>query len=65
MLLAVSEPEVPVTVSVAVPIAAVLLAVSVRMLLPVVGLGAKDALLRPQPRTYHEHLEERCGALCG
>jgi hypothetical protein len=39
-----SVPEVPVIVTVAVPMAAVLLKVSVSTLLPVVGFGLKDAV---------------------
>ena len=41
---AVSEPEVPLMVIVALPIAAELLAVSVSTLLPVVGFGTNDAV---------------------
>jgi hypothetical protein len=37
-------PEVPVTVTVTEPVVAVLLAVSVKVLLPVVLLGLKDAV---------------------
>ncbi len=49
-MLAVSDPEVPVMVSVKVPSAAVLLAVKVRMLVPIelllveVGFGENDAV---------------------
>lgn len=43
-MLAVREPEVPVTVSAEVPRVAVLLAVSVSVVFPVVGLGEKDAV---------------------
>jgi hypothetical protein len=42
VVLALCEPEVPVTVSVEVPTAAVLLAASVNALYPVVGLGAHE-----------------------
>jgi len=41
---AVSEPDVPVIVMVACPGIAVLLAVRVMMLVPVVGFGEKDAV---------------------
>ena len=44
VVLAVREPDVPVTVSVVVPRAAVLLAVSVSTLDPVVGFGENDAV---------------------
>ena len=43
-MLADRGPEVPVTVSVVVPRAAVLLAVSVSVLFPVIGFGEKDAV---------------------
>ena|ERR1700733_12782181 len=43
VVLAASEPEVPVMVSVAVPGVAVLLPVSVSVLVPVVGFGVKEA----------------------
>ena len=42
VVLEVMEPEVPVTVTVELPMAAVLLAVNVNWLLPVVGLREKD-----------------------
>jgi len=42
VVLALCEPDVPVTVSVEVPTAAVLLAASVNALYPVVGLGAHE-----------------------
>jgi hypothetical protein len=44
VVLAVRDPDVPVIVNVAVPGVAVPLAVSVRTLLPLVGLGAKEAV---------------------
>jgi len=44
VVLAVKLPDVPVMVTVAVPVVAVLLAVSVRTLLPVVGFVPKDAV---------------------
>jgi len=44
LVLSVTEPEVPVMVSEYCPILAVLLAVSVRTLFPVVGFGLKDAV---------------------
>ncbi len=43
-VLDVCEPDVPVMVTVYCPRVAALLAVSVRVLLPVVGLGEKDAV---------------------
>jgi len=43
-VLAVTEPDVPVTITLYCPTAAELLAVNVIVLLPVVGLGAKDAV---------------------
>ena len=43
-MVALKLPEVPVTVTVYCPIVAVLLAVSVTVLLPVVGFGVKDAV---------------------
>jgi hypothetical protein len=43
-VVSVKEPEVPVMVSVCCPRVAVLLAVSVNELEPVVGFGAKDAV---------------------
>ena len=43
-VVAVREPEVPVTVAVYCPEVAVLLAVRVSVLLPFVGFGAKDAV---------------------
>jgi hypothetical protein len=42
-----TEPDVPVTVTVDVPVVAKMLAVSVSKLLPVVGLGLKDAVTPP------------------
>ena len=45
VVVAVCEPDVPVMVSVDCPIAAVLLAVRVIVVVFVVGLGAKDAVI--------------------
>jgi hypothetical protein len=53
VVVAVKEPEVPVMVSVYCPRLALLLAVKVSMLLPVVGFGLKDAVTplgRPEVR---------------
>jgi len=58
------EPDVPVMVSVVVPRAAVLLAVSVSVVLPVVGFGEKDAVTpagRPVMARFTLPLNPYCG----
>ena len=64
VVLADREPEVPVMVSGAVPIAAVLLAVSVSVVVPVVGLGLKDAVTplgKPVTARFTLPLNPYCG----
>lgn len=63
-VLTVSEPEVPVTVAVYCPGVAVLLAVSVSVLLPLVGFGEKDAetpLGRPVAARFTLPVNPYCG----
>ena len=57
-------PDVPVTVTVAVPVVAVLLAVSVNVLVPVVPVGLNDAVT-PLGRPEADKLTLPLKPLCG
>lgn len=64
VVVAVSEPEVPVMVSVAAPKVAALVAVNVRVAFPVVGFGEKDAdtpLGRPVTARFTLPVNPYCG----
>jgi len=64
VVVAVCEPEVPVTVRVYWPVGAVLLAVSVSVVLDVVGLGEKDAVT-PLGRPATENVTLPLNPYCG
>jgi hypothetical protein len=64
VVVAIAEPEAPVIVKVNCPTVAELLAVSVRTLVPVVGLGAKAAVTplgRPDAENVTLPLNPYCG----
>jgi hypothetical protein len=66
VVLAVREPEVPVMVRVEDPMLAVLLAVNVRVLVPVAGFGEKDAVTplgRPVTARLTLPLNPYCGVI--
>ena len=64
LLVAVMEPDVPVTVTTLDPILAELLALKVRVEVPVVGLGEKDAVTpagRPETARFTAPANPYCG----
>lgn len=58
------EPEIPVIVTVLVPVVAVLLAVKVRVLVPVAGFGLNDAVT-PVPKPLAEKVTAPAKPLVG